>query len=54
MWFLVVMLLINGEWVPYHESIHYTEEQCEQANMRITMHVVQTGMRAKGDCGMRI
>jgi hypothetical protein len=54
MWVLVVAFLINGQWHYQQHGPFHTQEQCEQVNVRIMMQVVNTGLQAKGDCGMRI
>lgn len=54
MWVLVVAFLINGEWQYQQHGPFHTQEQCEQANVRMMMQVLHTGLKAKGDCGMRL
>jgi hypothetical protein len=54
MWVLVVAFLINGQWHYQERGPFLTEQQCEQANVQIMMQVTYSGMKAKGDCGMRL
>jgi hypothetical protein len=54
MWILVVAFLINGQWHQQERGPFPTQEACEQANVQLMMQVTYSGMRARGDCGMRL